>query len=79
MGKSIMTRTAFVVRVGDKYLGQRRYSYREGTTVGNLTGFEFARIFTRKGDATQARNYDAESMGEVVPVIITLTPEEVSA
>jgi hypothetical protein len=45
----------FVVKTPTGYLGKRRYSYKEGTTVANeSTRREFARVYTRRGDAENA-------------------------
>jgi len=47
-------REAYVVATSDGYLGQRRYSYKEGTTRARDTDFKYARIFTRRSDAEGA-------------------------
>jgi hypothetical protein len=61
-------RTAWVVKTPEGFLGQRRYSYREGTSAAKQTSFKFARVFTREADALKS----CEPGDVVLPVTITV-------
>lgn len=65
----------YVVKTKDGYLGSRRFSYALGSHASDKTAFKTARIFTRKGDATQACNYnDGIAVVEVYVDILAEMP-----
>lgn len=59
------TRTVYLKRKPDGYLGLRRYNFKKGCTEHNFAPFSHARIFLRKQDAEQY-------IGELVEATVTL-------
>ncbi len=62
--------TRWVVRKGGGFIGSRHYDYSLGRSTSCVTTLEHAKLYARKGDATQSKNI--ERADEVVPVTVTL-------
>lgn len=73
----MITSTRYAVRLGNGgWSGASRYSYRAGKSTVGDTGFQYAKLFTRKADAlSRARQHGTSAFATVVPVTVTLTED----